>query len=219
MFESFEYIKQTQNVLIIKLKIETMTKTLLLTAALFTGFASFAGENSLTTTNTAPETVATAPVATEEATLNTDEEYVYERRFSAITEIGTTFAYHKPYFNVYQVVGVRVNPYFFIGQGVGLQVSNNKLLQLQATVDIRTYILDKKVTPMFTVQAGLNKVSNAPVDEKKQLGDTQFTMNAGTGILIKAKENASFTINGGYTVFTDFKNSVHGGFVKIGYVF
>ncbi len=84
---------------------------------------------------------------------------------------------------------------------------------------MRAYVLDKKVTPMFTVQAGLNKVSNSPVDEKKKLNDTQFTMNAGTGILIKARENASFTINGGYTLFTDFKNNINGGFVKVGYVF
>ena len=114
---------------------------------------------------------------------------------------------------------MRVNPYFFIGQGFGLQVSNNKLLQIQATADVRAYVLDKKVTPMFTVQAGLNKVSNSPVDEKQALNDSQFIMNAGTGILVKARENASFTINGGYTIFTDFTNSVHGGFVKIGYVF
>ena len=114
---------------------------------------------------------------------------------------------------------MRVNPYFFIGQGFGLQVSNNKLLQIQATADVRAYVLDKKVTPMFTVQAGLNKVSNSPVDEKQALNDSQFIMNAGTGILVKARENASFTINGGYTIFTYFTNSVHGGFVKIGYVF
>lgn len=189
-----------------------MKKTILVAATLFFGIASYAQENGLTTTNT-------APANKEEATISTDDDYVYERRFSAITEIGSVIAYNKPYFNVYQAIGVRVNPYFFIGQGVGLQVSNNHYLQVQATADVRAYVLNKKVTPMFTVQAGLNKVSNAPVDEKKRLGDMQFTMNAGTGILIKARENASFTINGGYTLFTDFKQNVHGGFVKIGYVF
>lgn len=195
-------------------KIKTMSKkTILLAATLFIGFASFANDNSVKE----PESTVTTTEAT--TTDGTDEEYYYERRFSAITEIGTVFAYGKPYFNVYQVVGVRVNPYFFVGQGVGLQVSNNKLLQLQATADFRAYVLDRKVTPMFTVQAGVNKVSNAPVDEKRQLGDLQFTMNAGTGILVKARENASFTVNGGYTIFTDFKNNVHGGFVKVGYVF
>ncbi len=44
-------------------------------------------------------------------------------------------------------------------------------------------------------------------------------LNAGTGILIKAKPNASFTINGGYTLYSDFKQNIHGGFVKVGYVF
>ena len=114
---------------------------------------------------------------------------------------------------------MRVNPYFFIGQGVGLQVSNNHLYQVQTTADIRTYVLDRKVTPMFTVQVGVNKVGNAPENEKKKLNDTQLTMNAGAGILVKARENASFTINGGYTIFSDFKNNVQGGFVKVGYVF
>lgn len=191
-----------------------MNKTILTAVALFIGFASFAQDDDFKTT------AITAPTATTEATTApTDEVYYYERRFSAITEIGTVFAYNRPYFNIYQVVGVRINPYFFIGQGVGLQVSNNKLLQIQTTADLRAYVLNKKVTPMFTLQAGLNKVSNAPIEEKKKLNDLQFTMNAGTGILIKARENASFTINGGYTLFTDFKNSVHGGFVKVGYVF
>jgi hypothetical protein len=192
-----------------------MKKLILLAATVFIGFASYAED----TTAETPTNNATTTETTEAATINNDEVYVYERRFSAITEIGTTFAQTQPYFNIYQVIGVRVNPYFFIGQGFGLQVSNNKLLQIQATADVRAYVLDKKVTPMFTVQAGLNKVSNSPVDEKQALNDSQFIMNAGTGILVKARENASFTINGGYTIFTDFNNSVHGGFVKIGYVF
>jgi hypothetical protein len=192
-----------------------MKKLILLAATVFIGFASYAED----TTAETPTNNATTTETTEAATINNDEVYVYERRFSAITEIGTTFAQTQPYFNIYQVIGVRVNPYFFIGQGFGLQVSNNKLLQIQATADVRAYVLDKKVTPMFTVQAGLNKVSNSPVDEKQALNDSQFIMNAGTGILVKARENASFTINGGYTIFTDFNNNVHGGFVKIGYVF
>ena len=192
-----------------------MKKLILLAATVFIGFASYAED----TTAETPTNNATTTETTEAATINNDEGYVYERRFSAITEIGTTFAKNQPYFNIYQVIGVRVNPYFFIGQGFGLQVSNNKMLQIQATADVRAYVLDKKVTPMFTVQAGLNKVSNSPVDEKQALNDSQFIMNAGTGILVKARENASFTINGGYTIFTDFTNSVHGGFVKVGYVF
>jgi len=194
-----------------------MKKTIFTVAAICIGLLSYAEENNLNAATNAAMTVL--PAETSVADGSAEETYYYERRFSAITEIGTVFAYGKPYFNVYQVVGVRVNPYFFVGQGVGLQVSNNKLLQLQATADFRAYVLDRKVTPMFTVQAGVNKVSNAPVDEKRQLGDLQFTMNAGTGILVKARENASFTVNGGYTIFTDFKNNVHGGFVKVGYVF
>ncbi len=193
-----------------------MKRTILLAVTLCIGYSTFADENSLSTTSgTGTETVSQETASSAE----TEDVYYYVRKFSAITETGTTIAYGKPYFTIYQAIGVRVNPYFFIGQGVGLQVSNNKLLQLQATADIRTYVLDKKVTPMFTVQAGLNKVSNTPVDEKKKLNDTQFVMNAGTGILVQARENASFTISGGYTIFTDFKNNVHGGFVKVGYVF
>ena len=192
-----------------------MKKLILLAATVFIGFASFAEDSTVET----PTNIATTTETTEAATIKNNEVYVYERRFSAITEIGTTFAQTQPYFNIYQVIGVRVNPYFFIGQGFGLQVSNNKLLQIQATADLRAYVLDKKVTPMFTFQAGLNKVSNSPVDEKQALNDSQFRMNAGTGILVKVRENASFTINGGYTIFTDFKKNAHGGFVKVGYVF
>ncbi|MCC6516065.1 MAG: hypothetical protein IT275_06880 [Chitinophagales bacterium] len=148
-----------------------------------------------------------------------EEFYEYDRRFSAITEVGTAFAGNQAYFNLYQAIGMRINPYFFIGQGVGIQVSNNRIYQMHTTADFRAYVLDKKVTPMFIVQAGINKVGNAPETETKQLKDLQLMMNAGTGILIKAKPNASFTINGGYTLYSDFKQNIHGGFVKVGYVF
>ena len=150
----------------------------------------------------------------------TAEEYVeYDRRFSSITEVGTAFAGKQAYFNLYQAIGMRINPYFFIGQGVGIQVSNNRIYQMHTTADFRAYVLDKKVTPMFVVQAGINKVGNAPETETKQLKDLQLMLNAGTGILIKAKPNASFTIHGGYTLYSDFKQNIHGGFVKVGYVF
>jgi hypothetical protein len=127
--------------------------------------------------------------------------------------------YSRPYFTAYQAVGINVNHHFFVGQGIGLQVADNRLLQIQATADFRAYVLDRNVTPIFVVQAGLNKVSKAPENEGIQLNDSQFMLNAGTGILWQAKPNAAFTINGGYTLCTDFKASTHGGFVKVGYVF
>jgi hypothetical protein len=123
-----------------KIKHNKMKKLILLAATVFIGFASYAED----TTAETPTNNATTTETTEAAIINNDEVYVYERRFSAITEIGTTFAQTQPYFNIYQVIGVRVNPYFFIGQGFGLQVSNNKLLQIQATADVRAYVLDKK---------------------------------------------------------------------------
>ena len=43
--------------------------------------------------------------------------------------------------------------------------------------------------------------------------------NIATGILVKALPNAAFTINGGYSLFTDFNKSINGAFVKVGYVF
>lgn len=197
-----------------------MKKLLITTVALFLGITIYAGnniaENPSAITTTSIETAL--PPAEEEDIV--EEEFTEVRRFSSITEIGSAFVYDKAYFNIYQAFGMRVNPYFFIGQGLGLQVSNNRLLQLQATLDARAYILDKKVTPMLTMQIGMNKVSYAPVFENKAtLKDMQFVMNAGAGILIKAKEKASFTINGGYSIFTDFDNNLQGGFVRIGYVF
>ena len=197
-----------------------MKKLLITTVALFLGITIYAenniAENPSAITTTSIETAL--PPAEEEDIV--EEDFTEVRRFSSITEIGSAFVYDKAYFNIYQAFGMRVNPYFFIGQGLGLQVSNNSLLQLQATLDARAYILDKKVTPMLTMQIGMNKVSYAPVFENKAtLKDMQFVMNAGAGILIKAKEKASFTINGGYSIFTDFDNNLQGGFVRIGYVF
>ena len=213
MFESFELLE----LLFITIKINYMKKVFFITSLMMTSLIIKANEtgNAAAITSTAIEV---APTATELS--DTDEDIVYnERRFSAITETGAVFASGKGYFNLYQVVGVRLNPYFFIGQGVGIQVANKNAYQFQTTLDLRAYVLDKKVTPMFTVQAGLNKVGNATYNEVKKLNDTQFTMNVGTGVLVKAKEKASFTLNGGYTLFTDFKNSINGGFIKVGYIF
>lgn len=188
-------------------------KRLLLAVFTFITYAAFSNDDEISSSMPAAETGVETP--------NPEELSVgYERRFSTITEAGTAFMYSKPYFNLYQAIGIRINPYLFIGQGVGLQVSDNKLLQIQATADIRAYVLDKRVTPLFLLQAGLNKVSKAPeTTEQNRPGDTQFLMNIGSGVLFKARENASFTLNGGYSLYTDFKNNTHGGFIKIGYVF
>lgn len=188
-----------------------MKKTVLTLSGIIMAMSLFANEPE--DVNHIPQE-STATEATEAT-----EEYYYERRFSSITELGTSINYSKPYFSVYQAVGINVNHHFFVGQGIGLQVADNRLLQLQATADFRAYVLDRNVTPMFVVQAGLNKVSKAPENEIKQLNDMQFMLNAGTGVLWQAKPNAAFTLNGGYTLCTDFKASMHGGFVKVGYVF
>lgn len=144
-----------------------MKKLLITTVALFLGITIYAenniAENPSAITTTSIETAL--PPAEEEDIV--EEDFTEVRRFSSITEIGSAFVYDKAYFNIYQAFGMRVNPYFFIGQGLGLQVSNNSLLQLQATLDARAYILDKKVTPMLTMQIGMNKVSYAPVFENK----------------------------------------------------
>ncbi len=197
-----------------------MKKTVLLAVGLLFGISMYATDNLENTTST--ETISTQTeenLDVTETTLEDAEEVAPERRFSAITEVGSVIRKDKSYFSVYQVVGMRINPHVFIGQGLGVQVSKNKVYQLQATLDLRTYVLDKKVTPMFTVQAGINKSNELMDNESKKLHDIQFLLNAGTGVLIKAKENASFTINGGYALYTDFAKNVHAGFVKVGYVF
>ena len=53
----------------------------------------------------------------------------------------------------------------------------------------------------------------------KKTNDTQFYHEYWYRRFNPAKEKASFTLNGGYTLFTDFKNSINGGFIKIGYIF
>jgi hypothetical protein len=198
-----------------------MRKTFVLAVSLCFGLASFA-ENNIENSSTAATTEINqheANVTTLEPEGENLEVSGVERRFSAITEVGSVIRTDKAYFSIYQVLGMRINPYVFIGQGLGVQVSKNKNYQLQATVDLRTYVLDKKVTPMFTVQAGLNKTNEYASNEARKLNDIQFLLNAGTGILVKAKENASFTINGGYSLYTDFNKNMHAGFVKVGYVF
>jgi hypothetical protein len=129
--------------------------------------------------------------------------------------------YNQRFVNVYQVLGGRVNPYLFIGGGIGVQVKNPNAYQFQILADVRVNPLDKRVTPVFMAQIGLNKVGPETLynKEQKYLGNTQMNVNLGTGILVRALPNAAFTLNGGYSLFTDLKGNIHGAFVKIGYVF
>ncbi len=197
-----------------------MRKTILLATSFLLGASLYATDNLENTTSV--EAISTQTEETLDVTsteLDDAEEITPVRRFSSITEVGSVIRKDKSYFSLYQVLGMRINPHVFIGQGLGVQVSKNKVYQLQATLDLRTYVLDKKVTPMFTVQAGINKSNELMDSESKKLNDIQFLLNAGTGILVKAKDNASFTINGGYALYTDFAKNKHAGFVKVGYVF
>ncbi len=142
-------------------------------------------------------------------------------QFSAITEVGAAYIYNQPFFNVYQAVGVKFNPYVFLGGGVGVQVGQNRAYQFQLLSDLRVNALNKKVSPVFLIQLGYNKLGPETITNKDKvaLKDMHMNLNLGTGIYIKAAEKASFTLNGGYTLFTDFNKNMHGGFVKIGYVF
>ena len=135
--------------------------------------------------------------------------------------MGASFMYNKRFVNIYQAVGARINPYLFIGGGVGVQVKNSSTYQFQLLADVRVNAIDKRVSPIFFTQFGLNKVGPETLytENQKYLNNTQFNLNLGTGILVKALPNAAFTINGGYSLFTDFNKSINGGFVKIGYVF
>jgi hypothetical protein len=205
-----------------------MKKSILIAATIFASIASYANDNVETETN--KTTVSTPTITSTEAVENPapssfgeqdDDAFNYDRKISAITEVGTTFLNDKAFFNIYQAVGARVNPYLFIGAGLGLQVRGNQQYQYQLLADVRANILNKRVTPVLLMQVGLNKVGPEILEksEKDALKGSQLNLNLGTGILIKATDNASFTINGGYSLFSDFTKNKNGGFVKIGYVF
>ncbi len=203
-------------------------KKLLLTIGLFTGIATYATDiNAVGVTNNVNEkiitsTIAETKVGDEPSSFGNDESTTHwESGVSAITEIGASFMYDKRFVNIYQAVGARINPYLFIGGGVGVQVKNSSTYQFQLLADIRVNAIDKRVTPIFFTQFGLNKVGPETLynEKQKSLGSTQFNLNLGTGILVKALPNAAFTINGGYSLFTDFNKNINGAFVKVGYVF
>ena len=97
-----------------------MQKSILIAATIFASIASYANDNLTTenavttTTETAATTTTTEAIAATENPAPTsfgeqDDNYYYERRISAITEVGTTFLYDKAFFNMYQAVGARVN--------------------------------------------------------------------------------------------------------------
>jgi len=206
-------------------------KNLLLTIALFAGIATYAADTKSTeaativtaTTEASKETTSTSAAATDASSFGEDaeEQELWPARISSITEIGASFMYDKRFVNVYQALGKRVNPYLFIGGGIGVQVKNSSTYQFQLLADVRVNALNKRVSPIFFTQFGLNKVGPETLynNEQKFLGSNQFNLNLGTGILVKALPNAAFTLNGGYSLFTDFNKSINGAFVKVGYVF
>ncbi len=195
-----------------------MKTRLLAVWVLFSSVAAFAGENA---TTTAPATAVQQALPPAEETTGSIQEEVYVRRFSSITEMGSTIAKGQGYFSVYQAVGIRVNPHVFIGEGIGIQTAPERGIQVQLLTDLRVYALDRKVTPVFLVQAGMNKGGNGTFSqsEKERLGDTQLNINAGAGVMFKARPNAAFTLNGGYSLYSDMNRNLHAAFVKIGYVF
>lgn len=133
-------------------------KNLLLTIGLFAGLASYAVDNNAVATNN----VLTASTTTKEVTeskettteANTTETTTaaavegssfgatatndyWQPGISSITELGASFMYNQRFVNIYQALGGRVNPYLFIGGGVGVQVKNSSTYQFQLLADVR----------------------------------------------------------------------------------
>lgn len=156
----------------------------------------------------------------QEATTNYLIEGIHRRGFSSITELGTSFSYGKTFFTISETWGMRINPYLFVGQGLQLNVTSNKWADFAATANVRVNFTDKKVAPMFTTDFGVNKTNQSTYgNEVMTLKDRQFVMQNGLGIDFRFGPYAALTLNGGYKLLTDFKQSNHGGFVKIGYIF
>jgi hypothetical protein len=143
----------------------------------------------------------------------------FRRGFSSITEAGTTFSYGQPFFTIQETWGVRVNPYFFIGQGTAVNLAKNKWLDVAATVETRTNFTKTNVSPQFTLGLGINKTNQLSTKENQILNDRQFVLTTGLGLEFRISPIAGITVNGGYKLLTDFDNHVHGGFVRVGYVF
>ena len=198
-----------------------MNKSILIAATIFASVAAYANDNAAVETTTPATTVEATENPEASSFGNQSENDVYQRRISSITEVGTTFLYDKAFFTIYQALGANVNPYLFVGGGIGLQVRANQQYQFQLLGDVRAKVLDKRVTPIFMMQVGYNRTGSETLynKENKALKPEQLNLNLGTGILVKATDNASFTLNGGYSLFSDFTKNMHGAFVKIGYVF
>lgn len=182
-------------------------KKLLVTLAICTGLSAYANDSLNVVNDNSPAI---------------NENDYAERKISAITETGMNYIYGKPFFSIYQAVGAKLNPYVFIGEGVGIQIRNTNQWQFQLLTDLRVHALNKWITPTFTIQAGLNKTGKAALTNEKsqkQLGENSMALNLGTGVLFRVKENASFSLTGGYNLNTDFKTNFNGGFVKFAYQF
>ncbi len=143
----------------------------------------------------------------------------FRRGFSSITEVGTSYVFGQPFFTVQETWGVRVNPYFFIGQGTAVNLAKNKWLDFAATVETRTNFTKTNVSPQFNLGFGLNKTNQLSNEGKQILNDRQFVLTAGLGLEFRISPIAGITVNGGYKLLTDFDQNVHGGFVRVGYVF
>lgn len=142
------------------------------------------------------------------------------KRFASYTEIGTAHYLGHNFFTASETWGIKINPYVFVGQGMHLNISSNRWMDISATADVKVTVLDKKISPIFSVGFGLNKSNQTKYyDEGYNLNSTQFICNVATGIKVAVKENKAVLLNGGYRLLADSENQIHGGFVKVGFTF
>lgn len=182
-----------------------------------------ANENNNSTTAVA-ESNQVANVLLPEEQEDFDENHLidgkFRKGFSSVTEAGVIHIGDKTFFTISETWGVRVNPYFFVGQGMHLNINNADRIDLSATVDMRTNFLKKDVSPFFSLGLGINK-SRIPImtNEDVMMSGNKFVLNVGTGVEFRISPKAGLLLNGGYKLLTNKNIQQHGGFVKVGYVF
>lgn len=176
--------------------------------------------NNVSSNLTNEQTLVATQQEEEESYDNTEKTEKFRRGFSSITEVGAIHIGSNTFFTISETWGVRVNPYFFVGQGMHASFTNNKMVDLSATVDVRTNFIKRNISPFLMFGLGINR-TNMPIitNEDVLKSGNRFLLNAGAGLEFRITEKAGITLNGGYKLIADKNKPNHGGFVKVGYIF
>ena len=126
-----------------------------------------------------------------------------KRGYFGVVELGAQGGDEGSY-NIEVVNGFRFNPWVALGVGTGINLVNGENVAIPVFGYLRTDILDKRVTPYFTLSAGADLYTFSRFDEKNIEARAEIT--CGVSVRFRSGKQICFGIgNGGNLEFSSYK--------------